>query len=99
MITIHKYGVPTNTFSGLSADGCFSIMMPKDADILTIQLQRDVPQIWAVVETDAPIVERHFCLVGTGHNFPPRVLKNGYIGTFMLAGDRLVLHCFERHVE
>jgi len=46
MKTIYKYSLDPYR------DGMPEVTMPKDAKILTLQLQRGVPTIWALVDTD-----------------------------------------------
>jgi hypothetical protein len=47
-----------------------TVGMPKGAEILTVQVQFDNPQIWALVEPDNPMETRAFCIVGTGNPVP-----------------------------
>lgn len=82
--TIYKYPV---------APGYFSHLMPKGAEILTMQLQRDQVQMWALVNIDKPFIERKFLFVGTGHNIVENNLK--YISTIQLDGGDLIFHLFE----
>jgi hypothetical protein len=68
------------------------IMMPASAQILSVQVQRGVPQIWAVVDDDEPEVLRTFKTVGTGWNFEGLTV---YWGTYQLHEGDLVFHVFE----
>lgn len=68
------------------------IEMPKKAKVLTVQVQRDIPCIWAVVDPSADREVRRFVIVGTGHSMNR---KGPYIGTFQLEGGALVFHVFE----
>ncbi len=73
----------------------FEIAMPEGATILTVQMQVDVPVLWAIVDPDAPRVWRQIAIIGTGHVFgadPQAIL---YLGTFQQSGGRLVWHLFE----
>lgn len=84
-LTIWKYPV---TY------GHFSLGMPKGAQILTVQMQADTANIWALVDPTAPAVSRRFILYGTGHDVTDRPLK--YIGTFQpMSNGELVFHLFE----
>ena len=69
------------------------IEMPKGAQVLSIQMQRDIPTIWALVNPQAPKEQRKFRLAGTGH-----LIKEAgeflYHGTFQMTGN-LVFHLFE----
>lgn len=70
------------------------IRMPKGAEILTFQVQNHIPCIWALVYPDAPLVERRFWFVGTGHPLK-EVSKTTYIGTIQLEDGALIFHLFE----
>jgi DNA-directed RNA polymerase subunit RPC12/RpoP len=82
---IYKYPLPI-------ADE-FEIQVPMAAQILTVQTQRETPYIWALIETDAPLTTRRFCIRGTGEAFKGNEGK--HIGTFQLRNGDLVFHLFE----
>jgi hypothetical protein len=84
MITIYKYSMmkPKCHFS-----------MPLGAKIFCVQLQREIPQIWALVNTDQKMEIRTINLYGTGHELPPN--PGIYIGTIQMSEGSLVLHVFE----
>lgn len=67
------------------------IKMPKGANILTMQNQQGTPQLWAAVNPNADLEERHFVTIGTGG-----VINEGlvYIGTYQ--ESVFVWHVFER---
>lgn len=65
--------------------------MPLGAKVLSIQVQNDVPTIWAFVDTAMPFEDRKFYVYGTGHVIP--LLANRHIATIQLIG--LVWHIFE----
>jgi hypothetical protein len=69
------------------------IDMPAGAELLAVQVQHDVPCIWALVNLDNPMTQREFLIVGTGHNLPERY--GGHVGTFQLDGGSFVFHVFE----
>lgn len=74
--------------------GRFSILIPKDAQILSVQTQNETPCIWALVNIEAKDEERDFTIIGTGH--PVEVLPEmKFIGTFQLEGGTFVGHLFE----
>ena len=87
---IYKYPINLEYAEGIV------IKMPEGAEILTIQMQKAVPCIWALVDTDASVEVRTFRIYGTGHpvKYDHGVLRN-YIGTFQLYGGDIVLHLFE----
>lgn len=69
------------------------IEVPVGAKILTIQEQNGEPQIWMLVDPDAPKCKRRFLSYGTGHEMPDD--PGQYVGTFQLKDDGLVFHVFE----
>ena len=82
--TIYKYPV---------SYGPFLIKMYKEAEVLCVQMQNDIPQMWALVDLDAEEEDRGFVLVGTGaifHEFPP---NHKYVGTYQ--EPPFVWHLFE----
>lgn len=84
MRTIHKYVVGSTA----------TVSMPRGATVLTIQAQRDVPCIWAEVDTTQPLEDRRFIIFGTGHEMPADASLT-YLGTFQLDGGALVFHVYE----
>lgn len=72
----------------------FTIEMPSGAEILSIQVQNNIPCIWALVNTETVMIDnKRFLLVGTGHDIDV-VDELKFIGTFQL--DKLVFHLFEK---
>ncbi len=71
----------------------FGVPMPAGAEVLSMQLQNDVPVMWALVDDQAPTVIRTFAMYGTGH--PVHAGHGRFIGTFQTLGGRLVFHLFE----
>ena len=71
----------------------FILPMPSGAEILCVQSQHERGWIWAIVDPDAPLIDRVFRLVGTGH--PIAQSKLLYIGTFQQHAGALVWHLFE----
>lgn len=67
------------------------VMMPEHAEILCVQEQFGQPCIWAIVNPEAPKVERWFCIYGTGNSM--RSEYRNYIGTAQTGP--LVWHVFE----
>lgn len=85
---VYKYDLPSvrNT-----------LMLPAGSEILTVQLQHDMPRLWAMVPTDVGVNDTHVMrrieIVGTGHKMDfddPR-----YIATFQVDGGTYVFHAFE----
>jgi hypothetical protein len=70
-----------------------NISMPKSSEILCVQTQHGVPQLWALVDSKKPIETRVFAVYGTGHAMPDEV--GNYLGTCQLQGGEYVFHVFE----
>jgi len=88
MLSIFKYPV-------LIQDH-FTLELPKDAKILTVQTQRGTPQLWAMVDSETEKEKRYFRLTGTGHPLGDDYLRIiNYIGTFQMVNGTLVFHLFE----
>jgi hypothetical protein len=85
--TIHKYPISISDFT---------LSMPRGAEILTLQVQRGVPYIWALVDRYTYEYEpRQFGVVGTGQLMEGHTSSLGYVGTWQeLCGD-LVWHLWE----
>jgi hypothetical protein len=77
----------------LQIDGMIEIGMPRGAQALAVQTQHGQPQLWALVDTEAPYETRQFRIAGTGHPIDESV--GAYVGTFQLHGGALVFHVFE----
>lgn len=90
--TIWKYSLET-----VLTVGHGTIALPAGARLIAVQAQRNVPQLWAMVDPDAPREARHFAIVGTGHAFNSIVDNGNYLGTFQMHGGALVFHAFEVH--
>jgi hypothetical protein len=79
------------------------IPMPRGAVVLTVQLQRGVPCLWARVDPANPRERRRFRIFGTGHELPNEPgggrWHGRYVGTFQMAGGDLVWHLYEDRTE
>lgn len=71
------------------------IAMPAGASILTVQVQRGMPVLWAAVEPDSPLRPRRIFCRGTGHQMGATARLWIYIGTVQLAAGGLVFHFFD----
>jgi hypothetical protein len=85
MKTIYKYPVDVND--------TVSVSMPIGSEILCVQMQNDIPCIWALVDNEKDDVLREFTWYGTGHSVKENPGK--YIGTIQMMNGRLVFHLFE----
>jgi len=84
--TVYKYPI-----YGAGAD----IQMPRGARVLCVQIQDDVPTIWALVDPNAELEGRHFRLMVTGGAFDADGLT--YVGTYQQGW--FVGHVFEKPGE
>lgn len=90
MKTIYKYPIQVITENLL--------VVSKGAEILTVQVQKGIPYVWALVDKDQENQETKIIEVfGTGHDIHD--LMHGqtrkYIGTFQLHQGELIFHVFE----
>jgi hypothetical protein len=93
--TIWKYSTIEYGF-----DKNFTIIMPKGAEILTIQRdeKNNHPTIWAMVDpNEKEQEERDFELFGTGHEISFDMgIERKYIGTYQYQNGEFVGHIFEK---
>lgn len=82
---VYKYDVPPGNE--------FNLMLPEGAQPLTVQVQFHRPQLWALVDPEAPPVEHCFRIVETGRELPPERCWT-YLGTWQMLEGRYVLHLF-----
>lgn len=88
MNTIYKYP--------LQIEDRQVVEMPKNARILSIQVQNGVPCIWAKVNPKSEKEKRVIYIVGTGHDLENFISDFcNYCGTFQIRGGALVFHAFE----
>lgn len=72
-----------------------TVMMPKGARVLSVQVQNGRPCLWAAVDpNEMTLEERFFRIAGTGHTIQDDVV-DGFIGTIQMYDGRLVFHVFE----
>lgn len=86
MKTIHKFQLPIENDA--------IVIMPKGAEVIYVDAQYDVAQIWAIVDPQADTITRVFKMVGTGYTIDFDVKKWPYLGTFQLHGGQLIFHLF-----
>ena len=77
----------------IEVDDKIKIEMPKNSEILCVQVQNGKPCIWAKVIKENSKEIRFFTVFGTGHEIKEHNLN--YIGTFQLFEGRFVGHLFE----
>jgi len=74
-----------------------SVAIPEGAEILTVQTQREIPCLWALVNPKLPSTERQIETFGTGHPVHVGIgVERRYIGTYQIQNGNLVFHVFER---
>jgi hypothetical protein len=75
-----------------------TVIMPKGASILCVQIQYVTPCVWALVDPEEEEgEEHHFEMFGTGFNIREKAgIKRKYIGTIQIPNTGLVFHLFER---
>lgn len=72
-----------------------SVMMPKGARVLSVQVQDGRPCLWAAVDPiQIELEKRTFRIAGTGHPIADDVI-DGFVGTIQMLDGRLVFHVFE----
>jgi hypothetical protein len=71
--------------------------MPIYAEILSVQMQVTHGCLWALVDPNAEIEERHFEIFGTGNPVGCDMgIDRRYIGSYQTDGGMYVWHVFER---
>jgi hypothetical protein len=71
------------------------IEMPRYGEILSVQIQKDILCLWALVDPDGEKEERYFEIFMTGRPIPVDMgVERVYINTFQL--DDFVGHVYER---
>jgi len=85
MITIWKYPLEVTDNQ--------IVMMPKNAKILTVQVQRGQPCLWALVDAGQKQGPRMILTVGTGED-AAHVAGRNYVGTYQLFDEDEVYHVF-----
>lgn len=75
------------------------VNMPKDAEILTVQVQQGVLCLWALVDPDAEEEKRFIEIYETGEDIGYDMgVSRSYIGTYEMYGDDPVREIFMGHV-
>jgi hypothetical protein len=72
------------------------LLLPKEATILTVQIQYGYPRLWVLVEPEAEVERWEFLTIGTGHNITSPITSFRYIGTYQLDAGQLVFHVFAK---
>jgi hypothetical protein len=71
------------------------VSLPKDAKILTVQVQKNNPCLWTLVDTENEIEKRRIEIYGAGHEIPNDGMERKYISTSQMYDGDFVFHVFE----
>lgn len=78
----------------LSLTGINEVKMPRNSEILSVQMQKDTLCLWALVNHLEPNYDvRTIRICGTGHSFDHEPYV--FIGTAQMDGGNLIWHVFE----
>jgi hypothetical protein len=88
-MTIWKFPIETTDLQ--------SIAIPAGSVLLSFQIQRGQPCMWAQCDPASPLEQRLIAVYGTGHPLPSKPGK--YVGTYQLSGGALVFHVFDLGTE
>lgn len=92
MKTIHKFELYDHVLA--RKDGQ-TLQLPESAVILSVQLQQGTLCVWALVDTERPLKDRKFIMVGTGQPCDHLAASAIHVGTFQFLQGALVLHLFD----
>lgn len=81
----------------LEVTGSQIIEMPIGSEILTVQVQNEIPCLWALVNPTKNKEKRFIEMFGIGHKimYYDMSVKRNYLGTFQLRDGLLMFHVFE----
>jgi len=89
-LTIHKYTL---------FPGYWEVEMPVSSEILSVGNQDESICLWALVNTEAPMVVRQFFVACTGEDLTENVDHLGnFIGTVLTHNGNFVVHVFATRV-
>lgn len=71
-----------------------NIAMPAGAKPLSVQVQKGVPCLWALVDPLNESTVREVRIAGTGHQLPDSVHADEFVSTFQLHNGTFVFHVF-----
>lgn len=74
------------------------ISMPKGAKLLDVQMQFDVPCLWALCDELATKEDREFLMIGTGVPISTIEPIGEYVGTFQIIQGNYVFHVFNSRI-
>lgn len=83
---IYKYKLDTTDWQNID--------LPKNSDILCVQIQNDLLYLWALINPNTKIKEvNRIRIIGTGQPISDEVIGR-YIGTYQIPKYNLVYHVF-----
>lgn len=86
-MTIWKYPLETTDHQ--------TVIMPNNAEILTVGVQFGKPCLWVKVEQTNSQETINIATYGTGHLIAKEDEKLDYIGTYQLHEGQLIFHVFK----
>ena len=86
MKSIHKYRLDT------THEDKISVMMPRIAKIVRVASQNGQPYLWAIVDTESPLIERHYRMIATGQPIPG---GHDHVASFDKNNGESTWHLFE----
>jgi hypothetical protein len=87
MLQVYKYRLPQVT-------GVTEVLMPKDADVISTELQDGELVLWALVDVAKENEIRFFRTILTGEEVPRKDVIR-FIGTVLSHNGKYVQHVFE----
>lgn len=87
MKTIHKFP--------LAIVDRQTIITHSGAEVLSVQVQKTIPSLWMLVDTEMPKEQMTIRIHGTGHEVFDYQNIEKFIGTIQLHKGSLVLHVFK----
>lgn len=72
-----------------------TIKIPQGAQFIAAREQHEKMCVWYICDPEAPMVERHILILGTGHVILPDTGNLSPIGCAMLEDGAEVYHIFE----
>ena len=91
MITIYKYDLAPMQEQG--------IMLPEGAKILKVDAQRNLPKLWALVDTSKPRKTLFVRILCTGEEIDKSLDDWQYLDTFQLNGGDFIHHVFIKWID
>lgn len=93
-MNIYKYKLDPDSIKHTLLNEVLDIDMPIGSEILTAQVQKEDPVLWALVDPNAPVVKRRIYIVTTGQD--KGVAEPGkYIATIQIMRGNIVIHLFD----